>query len=100
MLEKRFIDSIEFVEFHEDNFDTFSNGYALLMQAIGAELDTVFKEFCGFNTSDRKTIADYAQHILSTTPNITTIKINAQAYDIEIQPFKTWNISQPAQSLQ
>ena len=53
MLEKRFVESIEFVELHEDNFDAFSNGYALLIQAIGAELDTVFKEFCGFNTTDR-----------------------------------------------
>lgn len=51
MLEKRFVESIEFVELHEDNFDAFSNGYALLIQAIGAELDTVFKEFCGFNTA-------------------------------------------------
>ncbi len=33
MLEKRFVESIEFVELHErDNFDAFSNGYALLIQ--------------------------------------------------------------------
>ncbi|GDY88521.1 hypothetical protein MCC01971_01390 [Bifidobacteriaceae bacterium MCC01971] len=47
MLEKRFIESMEYVELHQDNYNTFSNGYALLLQAIGAELDTVFKEFCG-----------------------------------------------------
>ena len=46
MLEKHFIESIEFVELHEDNFDAFPNGYALLIQAIEAELDTVFKELC------------------------------------------------------
>jgi len=46
MLEKHFIESIEFVELHEDNFDAFSNRYALLIQAIEAELDTVFKELC------------------------------------------------------
>ena len=40
MLEKRFVESIEFVELHEDNFDAFSNGYALLIQAIGAELQS------------------------------------------------------------
>lgn len=100
MLEKRFIDSIEFVELHESNFHAFSNGYALLIQAIGAELDTVFKELCGFNTSDRKTIADYAQHILSSTPDITDRKIVVQEYDIEIQPFMNWNVKQPAQTLQ
>ncbi len=99
MLERRFIESIEFVELHEDNLDAFSNGYALLIQAIGAELDTVFKEFCGFNTTDRKTITDYAQHILNNIPDIRRQKINVQ-YDIEIQPFMNWDINQPGQSLQ
>ena len=84
MLEKRFVESIEFVELHEDNFDAFSNGYALLIQAIGAELDTVFKEFCGFNTTDRKTVADYAQYILTNTPDIKNQKISVQEYDIDI----------------
>jgi len=100
MLEKRFIESIEFAELHEDNFNTFSNGYALLIQVIGAELDTVFKEFCGFNTADRKNIADYAQYILNNTPDIKNQKINVQEYDIEIQPFMNWDINQPAKSLQ
>lgn len=100
MLEKHFVESIEFVELHRDNFNAFSNGYALLIQAIGAELDTVFKEFCGFNTADRKTIADYAQHILINTPNIKNQKIHIQEYDIEIQPFMNWDINQPGQSLQ
>lgn len=45
MLEKRFVESIEFVELHEDNFDAFSNGYALLIQAIGAELILYSKSF-------------------------------------------------------
>ena len=100
MLEKRFVESIEFVELHEDNFDAFSNGYALLIQAIGAELDTVFKEFCGFNTTDRKTVADYAQYILNNTTDIKNQKISVQEYDIEIQPFMNWDINRPGQSLQ
>ena len=100
MLEKRFVESIEFVELHEDNFDAFSNGYALLIQAIGAELDTVFKEFCGFTTTDRKTIADYAQYILTHTQDIKNQEISVQEYDIEIQPFMNWDINQPGQSLQ
>ena len=100
MLEKRFVESIEFVELHEDNFDAFSNGYALLIQAIGAELDTVFKEFCGFTTTGRKTIADYAQYILTHTQDIKNQKISVQEYDIEIQPFMNWDINQPGQSLQ
>lgn len=100
MLEKRFVESIEFVELHKDNFRAFSNGYALQIQAIGAELDTVFKEFCGFPTTDRKTIADYAKHILTNVPDIKKQKINVREYDIEIQPFMNWDIDKPKQSLQ
>lgn len=100
MLEKRFIESIEYVELHVDNYNTFSNGYALLIQVIGAELDTIFKEFCGFNTSDRKNIADYAQYILTSNPDIITRKVVLQEYDIVIQPFQNWDINKPAQTLE
>lgn len=100
MLEKHFVESIEYVELHEDNFNTFSNGYALLIQAIGAELDAVFKEYCGFNTDDRETIADYAQYLLSNEPHIVNQIISVQEYDVEIQPFKNWDVNHPAQSLQ
>ena len=100
MLEKHFVESIEYVELHEDNFNTFSNGYALLIQTIGAELDAVFKEYCGFNTDDRETIADYAQYLLSNEPHIVNQIISVQEYDVEIQPFKNWDVNHPAQSLQ
>lgn len=100
MLERRFIESIEYVELHKDNYGTFSNGYALLIQAIGAELDTVFKEFCGFNTSDRKSITDYAQYILRNNSDIINIKMILQEYDMEIQPFQNWNLTQPSQTLE
>lgn len=100
MLEKHFVESIEYVELHEDNFNTFSNGYALLIQAIGAELDAVFKEYCGFNTDDRETIADYAQYLLNNEPHIVNQIISVQEYDVEIQPFKNWDVNHPAQSLQ
>lgn len=99
MLEKRFKESIEYVELHKDNFDTFSNGYALLIQTIGAELDTVFKEFCGFNTDERKCISDYAKYILEVNPDIKNHKIIVKDCDIDIQPFANWDVSQAAQSL-
>lgn len=100
MLEKRFMESIEYVELHKDNYNAFSNGYALLIQAVGAELDTVFKEFCNFNTSDRKSISDYAHFILSNHSDIINIKIALQEFDIEIQPFQNWNTAQPGQTLE
>lgn len=45
LLEKRFIETTDYVEVCEDNYRSFSNAYALLIQAIGAELDSVFKVY-------------------------------------------------------
>lgn len=100
MLEKHFIASLEYVELNQDNYASFSNFYALLIQAIDAELDNVFKEYCGFNTSERKSITNYARSILQTTPEIRNHVISIQEYDIEIQPFSSWTEDQPSQSLE
>ena len=86
MLEKRFVESIEFVELHEDNFDAFSNGYALLIQAIGAELDTVFKEFCGFNYNGSKNGCRLCTVYFDQHTGYKNQKISVQEYDIRIQP--------------
>ena len=74
-LESQFMESIEYVELHPSNFSAFSNRYALLIQAIGAELDSLFKFFCGFDLSARKSISDYAGQILQSNPNIVNQKI-------------------------
>lgn len=100
MLEKRFIGSIEYVALDKKNYPTFSNEYALLIQAIGAELDTVFKVFCGFNTEDRqKTITDYAEYILIHKKEITNQEITLKEYDLKIQPFQNWDEKKAKQSL-
>ena len=99
MLEERFIESIEYVELNADNYDTYSNVYALLIQTIGAELDNVFKEYCGFNPSERKNISDYAQSILSTDPDIINQEIMLHGYSMQIKPFTNWNAEHSAQSL-
>lgn len=106
LLEKRFIDSIEYVELSIDNFDSFSNSYALLIQAIGAELDTVFKVYCGFNTADRKCITDYVIAIDAEENQqnpceypIRNQKILIREYNLEIQPFMDWDAARPADSL-
>ena len=47
MLENRFLISADYVELECDNFDTFSNEYALLLQSIGSELDTFLRYSVG-----------------------------------------------------
>lgn len=70
------------------------------MQSIGAELDSVFKEFCGFNVNDRKNIKDYAAKILSDdNSDIRNRVVKVPIADIKLQPFKEWNKVNPGQSL-
>ena len=99
LLEKRFLETEEYVEINTYNFKTFSNGFSMLIQAIGAELDNFFKVYCGYNLHDRKTIADYTGYILNDYPLITTQKITIINRDINLIPFENWDISQPAKSL-
>jgi len=98
-LESQFMESIEYVELHSGNSSTFSNRYALLIQAIGAELDSLFKLFCDFDLSARKSISDYASQILRNNPNIVNQKIKLRQFGFEIQPFQGWDATRAAQSL-
>ena len=99
MLEGKLLESADYVEIDQRNFQTFSNEYALLLQAIGAELDNFFKAYCGFNPTDRKNIADYAGYILQEFPGITTASVKINGTDIWLAPFQNWNTATPAQSL-
>ena len=99
MLEKRLLEMADIVEIHSKNFKSFSNGFAMLLQSIGAELDNFFKLYCGYNLSDRMSISDYANTILNQEPTIVRQEVKVLNTDISIVPFENWNISKPAQSL-
>ena len=98
-LENRVIQTAGYVAIDPNNYKAFSNEYALLMQAIGGELDSFFKEYCAFNLGDYKTIADYASKVLVDYPNIKSQTITVVGTKVNICPFGEWNISQAKQSL-
>ena len=109
LLERRFIDTIQYNELDKKNFKSFSDNYALLMQVIGAELDSLFKVYCGFSNDDHKTIADYVRAIDDEEKNkkpkhavehpFRSEVIYIRDYRISIQPFKDWDSNKPGQSL-
>lgn len=104
LLEDKFINTLQYVELRKFNYWTFSNEYELLIQAIGAELDSVFKMFCGLTNSNiRYSIADYAKIILeepaSIYPDIVNQQVIVMNKNITLQPFKTWDVSKAAQSV-
>lgn len=99
VLEEKFRNTLNYVELDQRNSSSFSNEYALLLQSIGAELDNFFKVYCGYLSSERRTINDYCTFVLSDYPDIVNQKVLIPERDIELQPYRGWNASQPSQSL-
>ena len=87
LLEKKFLDTLSYVELHEDNFDTFSNEYANQIYSIGAELDSLFKVFCHFKENDYKTFKDYGKYIMQNYPEILTFKVKIKEKKMLLSPF-------------
>ena len=91
MLEQKLLATQNYVDFDKDNYQTYSNEYALLLQAVGAELDIIFKVYCNFPAKGRKNIKDYEKYILSIFPDIGMEKVKILNSSIVLQPFKEWN---------
>lgn len=86
LLEEKFLNTLKYVELHENNFDTYSNEYASLICTIGAELDSVFKAFCCFKQTDYKTIKDYGNYIKTHYPRVLTLQVKVREKGILISP--------------
>lgn len=100
MLERKFLATVSFVKIATENFNTFSDEYASLLQTIGAEMDSFFKVYCNFKGNDKnKNIANYATFVLNDYPDIKKQEIEVFDTDIVISPFKNWNRSEAKQSL-
>lgn len=70
-LEERFMDISTFVYFDTANFNVYSYEFVSLLQIIGAEIDVLFKEACGYPGNKNRNMCHYKQDILS---KYTTIK--------------------------
>ena len=98
-LENRVIQTASYVAIDADNEKAFSNEYAILIQAIGSELDSFFKEYCGFSGDEQKTITDYAQYVLVDCPGLKTQSITVTGTEMKIIPFDGWESTCAKQSL-
>ena len=90
LLEKKFIDTLNYVELAKENFSTYSVEYAHQLLAIGSELDTFFKIYCGFNLNDRKNIVDYTRYIMNDYPQIKTQVVKIYDTELTLTPYEEW----------
>lgn len=102
LLEKKFIGTLNFVELAEENFATYSIEYAHQFLAVGSELDTFFKVYCGLNLEGSGNIVTYTKHFLETYPEIKSQKINVVNTNIQLIPYSEWenfNFDKPKNTL-
>ena len=69
------------------------------MQLIGAELDSFFKVYCGFNPTDVKSIANYSEFVLSDYDDIKSQESELSFAVITIKPFENSDSTKAKQSL-
>lgn len=115
MLEDKFIDTTNYVTLAEDNYGTYSNEYAALMQMIGGELDSFFKVYCltkrkkdefeeKLENDNKKNLEKkiekvsnkhldirfYKEYILETYPEIIEQEVKVRSANIGFCPFRIW----------
>lgn len=90
LLEKDFINTLNYVELSEKNFTTYSKEYIKLYQTICSEMDVIFKLVCGFDTNAYKKITNYSTKLLREFGDIVNVKIDVRRTNIVLQPFMGW----------
>jgi hypothetical protein len=91
-IERDFQRTIDYVDLHPDNHQTFSNEYAKLMLLIGSEVDVVAKLLCAdvSPSSRRENILDYCSVITQRFSDIHDIEIKVDRYPATVKPWSSW----------
>jgi hypothetical protein len=82
-----------FVEFHEDNFETYSIEMAHLLFGASSEVDVVLALLCQKLKGEprRNGINIYKSIILSSLPEIATTQVTIPRFGIVLTPFDNWH---------
>jgi hypothetical protein len=81
-----------YVEFHVDNFETYSMELARLLLGAAAEIDVVAKVLCGMldPSAKRGTIDDYRAALLKHLPDIGTMTVEIPRHGLLLVPWSDW----------
>lgn len=96
-LERELSDTTAFVEPHPKNYETFSDRYAGLLLLIGSEVDVLAKTLSRNlePSSHPKNMRDCQDIITARYPDIHTIEIDVERYNLKFQPWKNWGNTPP-----
>lgn len=96
-IERELYKTVEYVEPCEENFSTYSQEYAKIINVACAEADVIFKELCMLIASSYKpkgkneNIDTYMRIILEKFPQIEETWLRIDRSKIDIFPFRGWS---------
>ena len=81
-----------YVEFHAENFKTYSIEFARLYLASGSEVDVVAKQLClkCDAASKADNINAYRATILAKFPDLPCVRVDLPRFVISLTPWKDW----------
>ena len=81
-----------YVEFVQENYNTYSNEFARIIVIACAEIDAIFRELCNLIDSSAKAdkIYKYFPIILSVFPNFRSGKLDIRRCGLVFEPWKSW----------
>ena len=82
-----------FIEFSEENFDTYSIELAHLLLASSSEVDVVLKSLCNLKRPEKKhkNINDYKETVMVEFPDMIKETCFVPRFGLELNPWGDWN---------
>jgi hypothetical protein len=92
-LEKDLENISRYIEFSENNFNTYSIELSRLLFAASSEVDVVAKQLCKLlNPKSRaRNIENYQKEIIIKCPNFPNEEIYVERYGLKYKPWINWN---------
>ena len=92
LLEREFLQTLQYVNLDEENGKTFSHAYQKLLLGLGSEVDVALKHFCKYLTKGFRgsTINKYCECITNNKPDFIIQKVKVIHTDQELQPWINW----------
>ena len=93
LLEKEYLNTLQFITLDEDNDNAFSHAYIKLILELGIEIDVVFKQFCKMLDEhfDGKSIGIYKELIQSKKSDFIKQTVPVEIANRIISPWEDWS---------
>ncbi len=84
-----------YIEFTDDNLDTYSIELARILLSASSEIDVIMKQLCGFLSSIRvKNIEDYHSVIKTHLNTFIEEEVSISRFGMSFKPWKEWATNQ------